>query len=178
MQDKYIWNYLLSRWKNPYGVAAMMGNLMAESSLNPSCANTKNKNYLNDAEKGIVDFVNDKVAFGLVQWCYYTRKRGLLNLAKEQNKSVGNIDVQLEYLCDEIKKYKTAYNAVLNGTDIREITETVMLRYEKPANTSEKAKTKRTNYAKQFYAKFASEIKLSMNRNLLSELEKELKTKL
>ena len=178
MQDKYIWNYLLSRWKNPYGVAAMMGNLMAESSLNPLCANTKNKNYLSDAEKGIIDFVNDKVAFGLVQWCYYTRKRGLLNLAKEQNKSVGNIDVQLEYLCDEIKKYKTAHNAVLNGTDIREITETVMLKYEKPANTSEKAKTKRTNYAKQFYEKFSSGVKITAGRNIWEEVKRSLDAEL
>ena len=37
MQDTptIIWDFLYSRICNPYGVAALMGNLEAESSLNP-----------------------------------------------------------------------------------------------------------------------------------------------
>ena len=43
MDAKVIWNYLIDRINNPYGVAAVMGNLMAESSLNPANATGKNK---------------------------------------------------------------------------------------------------------------------------------------
>ena len=30
-----IWNYLYAELKNPYGVAGIMGNIQAESGLNP-----------------------------------------------------------------------------------------------------------------------------------------------
>ena len=32
---KYIWDFLLDRLGNPFGVAGLMGNLYAESALNP-----------------------------------------------------------------------------------------------------------------------------------------------
>ena len=35
--DKRIWNLLMEAIGNPYGVAGLMGNLMAESSMNPLC---------------------------------------------------------------------------------------------------------------------------------------------
>ena len=68
MNEKMIWDYLYQNTGNAIGAAAIMGNLMAESSLNPQCATGKNRtaNYAKDADNGAVDFVNDGVAFGLV----------------------------------------------------------------------------------------------------------------
>ena len=43
MNEKAIWDYLLKATGNGSGTAAIMGNLMAESSLNPICATGKNK---------------------------------------------------------------------------------------------------------------------------------------
>ena len=104
MNEKVIWDCLLPMVGNVYGTAAIMGNLMAESSLNPQCATGKNKtaNYTKDADNGAVDFVNDGVAFGLVQWCFCTRKQGLLNYAKSTGRSVGHLQMQLEYLVKEM----------------------------------------------------------------------------
>ena len=34
--EKTIWDYLIGKINNPYGVAALMGNLYAESALRPS----------------------------------------------------------------------------------------------------------------------------------------------
>lgn len=159
MNENVIWDFLTKKVGNPFGVAAIMGNLMAESSLNPANATGKNKtvNYVSDADSGNVDFVNDGVAFGLVQWCYRTRKQGLLNYAKSKNTSVGDLTTQLEYLVKEMSEsYKTAWNAVKGATSIRAASDVVMLKYEKPAGTSEAAKQKRAAYGQSFYDKFAS----------------------
>lgn len=158
MNEKYIWDYLTKRINNPYGVAAIMGNLMAESSLNPAKANTKNKNYVKDVKNSTVDFIHDRVAFGLVQWCYWSRKEKFYNYVKE-NYGIDNIDnlyTQLEYMLYEMKNYyKTAYNAVINATDIRTASDVVMLKYEKPAGTEEKYKKRRASYGQQYYDMFA-----------------------
>ena len=36
--DEIIWKYLMVKYNNPYGVAALMGNLFVESRLDPGCA--------------------------------------------------------------------------------------------------------------------------------------------
>jgi len=160
MNEKVIWDCLLQKVGNERGVAAIMGNLMAESSLKPACATGKNKtaNYVTDADNGNVDFANDGVAFGLVQWCYKTRKAGLLAYAKSTGRSVGHLQMQLEYLVKEMREsYKSVWKAVTEATNIRTASDIVMLQYEKPSGTSEAAKAKRGAYAQKFYAEFAGE---------------------
>ena len=158
MNEKVIWDYLLQKTGNAYGTAAIMGNLMAESSLNPENATGKNKtpNYVSDADAGAIDFAHDGVAFGLVQWCYHTRKQGLLDFAKAKGASVGDLNVQLEYMCKEMSEsYKSVWSAVTSATNIRSASDVVMLKYEKPAGTSEAAKQKRANYGQKYYDQFA-----------------------
>ena len=157
MIDQEIWNYLNKKTNNCFGTAAIMGNLMAESSLNPECATGSNKtaNYTQDADEGIVDFENDHVAYGLAQWCYHTRKKALLDYAKKKGKSVGNLDLQLDYLVKEMSEsYKSVWVAVRTENDVKAISDMIMLKYEKPANTSDAAKKKRADYARKFIDKF------------------------
>lgn len=157
MNEKVIWDCLLQKVGNPYGTAAIMGNLMAESSLNPACVTgTKDSDYVKKADAGEIDFAHDKHAFGLVQWCYYTRKGGLLNYAKQTGRSVGHLQMQLEYMVKEMSNdYKSVWQAVTNATNIRSASDTVMLKYEKPATTTEAAKQKRANCGQKFYDQFA-----------------------
>lgn len=158
MNERQIWDFIQAKTGNAYGTAALMGNLMAESSLNPACATGKNKtaNYTKDVDNGEVDFVNDGVAFGLVQWCYHARKDGLLSYARSKGKSVSDLKTQLEYMWMELRDYyKTAYNAVMDATNIRTASDVVMLRYEKPANTGESAREKRASYGQKFFEQFA-----------------------
>lgn len=160
MNEKIIWDFLLQKTGNAYGTAAIMGNLMAESSLNPLCATGKNKtaNYAKDADNGVVDFAHDVVAFGLVQWCFHTRKEGLLKYAKSTGRSVGHLQMQLEYLVKEMSQdYKSVWNAVCTAKNIRSASDVVMLKYEKPSGTSEAAKKKRAYYGKMFYVEYADE---------------------
>ena len=157
MNEKMIWDFLLEATGNEYGTAAIMGNLMAESSLNPRCVTgIKDPDYVKKADAGEIDFAHDKHAFGLVQWCFYTRKGGLLAYAQQTGRSVGHLQMQLEYMVKEMSQdYKSVWKAVTEAKSIRTASDTVMLKYEKPTGTSETAKAKRGAYAQKFYAEFA-----------------------
>lgn len=157
MNEKVIWDFLLQKTGNERGTAAIMGNLMAESSLNPRCVTgIKDPEYVCKADNEEIDFAHDGHAFGLVQWCYYTRKGGLQAYAKQRGVSVADLTMQLEYMVKEMSQdYKSVWLAVVNAKDIRTASDVVMLKYEKPASTSEKSKAKRSSYAQKFYAEFA-----------------------
>ena len=154
MNEKIIWDQLLKATGNAIGTAAIMGNLMAESSLNPRCVTgIKDPEYICKADNDEIDFAHDGHAFGLVQWCYYTRKGGLQGYAKQVGRSVGDLQMQLEYLVKEMSQdYKSVWKAVTEAKSIRTASDIVMLKYEKPAGTSELAKAKRRAYAQKFYA--------------------------
>ena len=105
--DEKIWRYLKSAGLNDFGVAGLMGNLFAESGLNP-------KNLQNTYEKklGMTDeeytaavdsgsysnFVKDSAGYGLAQWTYWSRKDALLASCKAAGASVGDMDAQLNFL--------------------------------------------------------------------------------
>ena len=157
MNEEFIWNFIQSKTKNEYGTAAIMGNLMAESSLNPHCVTgIKDPEYICKADNDEIDFAHDGHAFGLVQWCYYTRKGGLQGYAKQVGRSVGDLQMQLEYLVKEMSQdYKSVWKAVTEAKSIRTASDTVMLKYEKPSTTTEAAKQKRATYGQKYYDQFA-----------------------
>ena len=160
-----------------------MGNLMAESSLNPLCANgvsklgMTNSQYTDNVNTSQYDnFINDGIAYGLVQWCYKSRKEGLLTLARERNKSIGDINLQLDYMWQELQKYKTVLNALYNATNVRETSDIVMLKYEKPSNTSETMKQRRATYGEKYYEKYgASVVKFNLNIKTATAIMDEIK---
>ena len=105
--EEKIWNFLLEKMKNPYGVAGLMGNLFAESSLRPnnliSTFNSKlgmsDEEYTQSVDSGTyTKFVSDSAGYGLAQWTFSSRKQNLLNYAKEHNKSIGDLEMQLNFL--------------------------------------------------------------------------------
>ena len=159
MNEKVIWDCLLKKIGNEHGTAAIMGNLMAESALNPACVTgIKDSDYVKKVDAGEIDFAHDGHAFGLVQWCYYARKGGLQAYANQTGRSVGHLQMQLEYMVKEMREnYKSVWAAVTTSKNIRAISDTVMLKYEKPATTSEAAKAKRGAYAQKFFAEFGHE---------------------
>ena len=109
MNEKVIWNYLTEKFCNPYGVAALMGNLYVESHLNPMLLQSSyarklgmtGEEYTNAVDNGTYSkdsFINDHAGFGLVQWTYWSRKENLLKYAQSKKSSVGNLTTQLEFL--------------------------------------------------------------------------------
>ena len=185
--EELIWTYLNIRLKNPFGTAALMGNLFAESSLNPILANNiKKYGMTNETYTAAVDehknknFITDGIAYGLVQWCYHTRKQGLLEKAIAANVSVGDINLQLDYLWEELQKYKTVLSTLYDAKDIRTASDVVLTKYEKPANQSEAVKVKRASFGQKYYDKYAitNNIQIKVKRTAANELKERLGKKL
>ena len=164
--EKQIWNFLKSEGFNDYGVAGLMGNLYAESLLKPT--NMENAyesklGYNDDSYTKAVDngtysnFVKDAVGYGLAQWTYWTRKQNLLNYAKSKNKSIGDLEMQLEFLVKELKESytNTVYKVLKEATSILEASNAVLLKFERPANTGASVQATRASYGQKFYDKYA-----------------------
>ena len=157
-----IWNFLMNKINNPYGVAGLMGNLYAESGLNPrNLQNSGNKKYsLSDDEYtenvdlGIISkqkFCNDGYGYGLAQWTYKTRKEKLYNYCMKVHLSIGNLQAQLEYLWIELQKYTGVIKVLKSAKNVREASDIVLLKYERPADQSEKIKKKRAKFGQEIY---------------------------
>ena len=166
--SKYIFDFLVSRIGNEIGAAAVMGNLYVESHLNPVTLEGKygrmfgmtSKEYTEIFDRitssEIDTFVRDGAGYGLAQWTYWSRKKGLWNYAQECEKSVGDLDVQLGYLWKEIQGYKKVMPILRNPPSLREASDIVAKEYEKPANTEEKYLQNRANYGQKFYDEYAT----------------------
>ena len=165
--EKTIWNTLQAAIGNAYGTAGLMGNLYAESALKPgNLQNTGNKALgmtdeqfvaaVDSGEYSADKFIHDGYGMGLAQWTYYTRKQALLNFVKAAGKSIGDLETQLAFLLQEIKGYTSVWNTLTTTTSVREASDVVLKKYERPANQSESVQVKRAGYGQQYYDKYAA----------------------
>ena len=169
MSEKIIWDYLMKKIGNPYGVAGLMGNLYVESKLNPTClqGSYAKKFGINGEEytkrvdnKSYVNFVNDSAGYGLAQWTHSSRKQLLLNFAQQRGASIGDLDMQLDYLWQEIQMYTTVINTLKSATSVREASDVVVKRYEKPKHQEESYLKNRADFGQKYYAKFTAKGKM------------------
>ena len=159
---KIIWDYLMKKINNPYGVAGLMGNLQAESGLNP-------KNLQNSCEKksGYTDqtytlnvdngtytkFATDLYGYGLAQWTSQGRKLGLYN--SKGNKSIGDLTMQLDYLWKELNtSYKIVLKTIKSAKSVKEASDIVLTKFERPKDQSDAVKMKRASYGQYFFDKY------------------------
>ena len=87
MYEERIWRFLKGKLLSDCGAAGLMGNLYAESGLNPvNLQNTherklglSDKEYTQQVDFGLyADFVHDGAGYGLAQWTFWSRKQNLL----------------------------------------------------------------------------------------------------
>lgn len=165
MSAKTIYGRLMKVFGNSYGVCGLMGNLYAESGLKPT--NLQNsyqtklgmtdESYTQAVDNGsYTNFVRDSAGYGLAQWTYWSRKQNLLNYAKKVKKSIGDLDMQIDFLISELKGYTTVYNAIKNAKSVKEASDIVLTQYERPANQSNSVKTKRAEYGQKYYNEFCT----------------------
>lgn len=160
-----IWNHLLEKGLSPAGIAGLMGNLYAESGLNPkNLQNTYERSlgFTDEAYTAAVDrgsyknFVKDSAGYGLAQWTYWSRKERLLAFAKSMRRSIGDLEMQLEFLYKELSEGYPAVLKVLKATNsIRIASDYVLLDFERPANQSEAERSRRAGFGEAYHNKFA-----------------------
>ena len=161
MNEQRIFDFFAGKGFTAAGIFGMLGNIRDESGGNPrNLQNSYEKKlgYTDDSYTEAVDtgtyknFAHDAAGYGLAQWTYSTRKENLLKFARNQGDSIGDFDMQLAFMYQELRGYKTLF-AILTTTDsIREASDAFMTQYEKPADQSEKAKRRRASYGEEICA--------------------------
>lgn len=166
---KYIYKVCRAAGMTYAGAIGMLGNLQGEASdFDPmSVEGMSDPNsylrriglteaeYTRRAEVGVPTydgkyFAKDSKGYGIVQWTYWVRKQGLLDYAKAQGKSVGDLDVQITYMLKELTEHYTPTWQVLSTTDnIAKAVQICVTNYEKPTNQAD-AINRRTAYANKW----------------------------
>ena len=173
-----IWNFLIAAGLNKYGAAGLMGNLEKESGLNPENLENLCERRLKEAGKPYctdkaytaavdagqisrAEFLNPlpgkQYGYGLAQWTSAGRKAGLYDLAKSKGVSIGDLEMQLEFL---IKELSTSYKGVLSvlkaAADVKTASDKVLTGFERPADQSEAVKTERARCGQAYFDKYAA----------------------
>ena len=162
---KKMWDYFKSKGLTDAGVAGLMGNLYAESGLK-SCnlqGTYETKLGMTDAEyTAAVDagtytnFVKDSAGYGLAQWTYWSLKQDLYNYMKKLNKSIGDLEGQMEFLAYQLEKdYNAVWKTLTSAKTVLEASNAVLLKFERPADQSEAAQNKRASYGQKYYDSYA-----------------------
>lgn len=148
-----IWKTLFGSIGNAFGVAGLMGNLKSESNLKPkNLQNSGNRRlgmtddeYTEAVDNGSYgDFVHDSIGYGLAQWTYWSRKEKLIKFAKSAQASIGDLEMQLQYLIEELtSSYPTVWLALKEANSVQEASDEVLVNFERPANQSDGVKVAR-----------------------------------
>lgn len=162
-----IWNFCIAKGLTPYGAAGLMGNIDAESALisinlQDSCQGRlkcNDETYVALVDSGVYtkeQFVYDQAGFGLCQWTYWTRKKALYEYAKSTGRSIGDLEMQLEYLFIELQKsFSKVLNVLKTATSVMEASNIVLMEFECPYN-AESHKIKRASFGQKYYALFVT----------------------
>lgn len=162
--EERIWNYLKAAGLNDYGTAGLMGNLYAESALNPKNLQgsyEKKLGFTDESYTAAVDsgsygnFVKDAAGYGLAQWTYWSRKEKLLNFVKALGVSIGDLEAQLAFLCKELESYVAVLSVLKTATSVRQASDIVLTKYERPANQGAGVQEKRAAYGQKYFDKYA-----------------------
>lgn len=163
--EEKIWSFLKVQGLTDAGAAGLMGNIYTESGLRPnnlqnSCE--KKLGYTDAAYTAAVDngkyknFDTDRAGYGLCQWTHPARKKNLRFFAKSAGKSIGDLNIQLEFLMKELAESFSAVLAVLKKTDsVQAASDMVLLQFERPAVQSEAAKARRASFGQKYFDKYA-----------------------
>ena len=165
MSEKTIWEYLKTQGLTDAGIAGLMGNLYAESGLRPNNLQNSYEGKLGIADAEYTEMVDrgtytnfggDRAGYGLAQWTYPTRKAALLAFAKAAKKSIGDLEMQLDFLMKELSEgYKDTLVVLRTTTSVREASDAVLLQFERPADQSEARQKQRAEYGQKYLDKYA-----------------------
>lgn len=165
-----IWDKLLAAGLTPAGAAGLMGNLQAESGLNPRNLQNSYEGKLGFTNEGYTvavdngtyaNFSHDGAGYGLAQWTHWKRKAGLWAYAMSTDRSIGSLDVQMEWLIGELEDtFQAVWDTLRTTASVQEASDCVLLQFERPASINDpdklqEAKDRRARLAREVYSKFA-----------------------
>lgn len=163
--EEKIWNFFKSKGLNDYACAGILANANAESGLKPNNLqdtyqrklNMTDDEYTQAVDNGTYNnFIYDAAGYGIFQFTYWTLKKGLLEYAHATNRSIGSLEMQLEYSWQTFEKnYSSMLNTLKTATSVLEASNAVLLKFECPADQSVSMQNKRASYGQSYYNKYA-----------------------
>lgn len=150
-----IWNFLIEKGLSPPQAAGIMGNIQTES------ANTWDPTIVQGGSHSDTPPDGKNVGYGIVQWTPGTK---ILRAADQTGSSPGDLAFQLNLLWGQLTgtppgdyiSEKSAGDAVLAATDVREAAKAFMVKYERPADQSDTAQNHRADQAVAILAELGS----------------------
>ena len=152
-----IWNYLVSKFKNQYAAAGIMGNMWRDSKLNPEhyTSNSSNVFCYDDWQR----FSYEKFGFGLLNWTWWAAKLSMFNVARYNQIDIKDLDFQLDFLWNDMNclSYRHVVDELKNATSVEEATNIFFDGYCKENNNWTKycSVKERIEFAVGYFAKFS-----------------------
>ena len=170
-----VWQILIKSGMTPEGAAGLMGNLQAESGIISNrveilCLQRYRERgkyytvstytaFVDDGTISRAEFIRPlgkQYGYGLAQWTSPGRKEKLYDRCKVAGVSIGDLNEQCLFLVDELKtSYKPVWSVLATTHDIRTASDTVLKKYEMPADTGESVQLTRYQYAKKIHDEFS-----------------------
>lgn len=125
----------------------MMGNMKCESGLEAgrlqgdfNAFRTSSKSYVARVTSGDIKrdaFALDGFGFGLCQWTYHSRKRGLYDFWKETGTALDDAEMQTRFCIKELKEnYHNLWDLLCTSHDLYTCTKEICVVYERPARNN------------------------------------------
>ena len=181
LREEDIWASLSEMGFNDFACAGIIGNMYAESRL--SSINLEDSwegrigyndtSYTEAVDNGTYSrFADDYCGYGLCQWTFGSRKKGLLNYAQINKKSIGDGPMQLEYFLKELKSdFFSVYSTLLNATSVFEASTKMVTDFERPTGyNTEKVQAYRASLCQSYYDKYRSSGSITQNPDGLPTL--------
>jgi len=160
--EKQVWDFLIGKGLSAFATAGVMGNIRCESNfISTNLQNSFEKKfgvddltYTAQVDAGTRNFI-DSAGYGLCQWTYYTRKQQILDYAKSQGKSIGDLAMQLEFMWIEMTAKKSMMNALKAATSVRQASDIFLLQFERPAKKDDpNVQANRASYGEAYFEKY------------------------
>lgn len=170
--EKTAYSFFTATGITPQGACGLIGNLEAESDgfypnrLEYLCVKRLKENgktYTDETYTASIDsgkisceeflhpLPGKQYGYGLAQWTTPARKSGLWNLAHQRGVSIADLDMQLDYILQELEeKFPSVLKALKTAESIQGASDIVLIKFEAPAN-AEQLKASRAERGKKFY---------------------------
>ena len=169
MSRETQWKALRALGIPELGCAAILGNAEAESNCETNrvqgdfeLSRAWSRAYTSMVDAGEIsrdDFIfrgPGGGGYGWLQWTLQSRKAGYYDHAKKLGVSIGSQEAAISWFWEEVHRpeYKDTLKAILYDTDLQQISDTILRRFEMPTDQSSAAAAYRAKKAQEFLERF------------------------
>lgn len=169
MSRETQWKALRALGIPELGCAAILGNAEAESNCETNrvqgdfeLSRAWSRAYTSMVDAGEIsrdDFIfrgPGGGGYGWLQWTLQSRKAGYYDHAKKLGVSIGSESGAIGWFWEEVHRpeYRATLDAIMTGTDLQQISDTILRRFEMPADQGSAAAAFRAKKAQEFLDRF------------------------